>query len=398
MEKVLAIVLAGGKGERLYPLTRDRAKPAVPFGGIYRIIDFTLSNCVNSGIRQVYVLTQYKSLSLIQHIQQGWGSFTTKLGDFIRLATAEQRLDETWYLGTADAVFQNIYILQQHRPDITLILSGDHIYKMNYDRLIKYHINKNAELTIAAIELDAGLSRHFGVMEVDDSFRIVGFQEKPETPRTIPGKPDKILASMGIYVFKTNKMVKRLIEDAKKIESSHDFGKNIIPSMINRDRVYAYSFNTMGDDWENYWRDVGTIDAYVEAQQDLLKPKPPLRLFDENWPIYTLDLSVPPTKFNGRTEVISSIICEGCRIQNARIENSIIYPSVTIQSGAEITNSIIMNRVKVGGNTKIRNTIVDKSVNLPPNMKIGHNLKTDAKRFNVTESGFVIIPRAEKME
>jgi glucose-1-phosphate adenylyltransferase len=398
MRKILAIVLAGGKGERLYPLTRDRAKPAVPFGGIYRIIDYTLSNCVNSNIRRVYVLTQYKSLSLVQHIQQGWGNFTNKLGDFIRLAQAEQRVDETWYLGTANAVYQNIYVLQQQRPDTTLILSGDHVYKMNYNRLIDFHNKKKAELTIAAVELDAALAHHFGVMEVDPDFRIIGFQEKPKEPRTIPGKPDRILASMGIYVFDTEIMVKRLIEDTKNANSQNDFGKNIIPSMIHRDRVYAYSFNTMGESWENYWRDVGTIEAYMEAHQDLVNPNPPFDLFDDKWPIFTLDRSLFSTGFKSDNHIENSIVSDGCRIQGASIINSVISPQVVIHPGVEINGSVIMGRVKVGANVKIKNTIIDKDVSVPANMKIGYNSKTDSKRFNISESGIVVIPKNEKFE
>src|SRR5512135_2588416 len=259
------MVLAGGKGERLYPLTQDRAKPAVPFGGIYRIIDFTLSNCLNSGVRRINLLTQYKSLSLNRHIMQGWNIFSPQLGEFINLIPAQQRVGEDWYLGTADAIYQNIYVLQIDRPDLILILSGDHVYKMNYMDMIEHHLQKKADLTVGVIEMNKGLSRQLGVLQVDEEFRILGFEEKPEVPKTIPGYPDLILANMGIYVFNTEMLVRRVIEDAKDPNSQHDFGRNIIPAMTGNDRLFAYSFHDENKKTAKYWRDIGTLEAYFEA-------------------------------------------------------------------------------------------------------------------------------------
>ncbi|MBP1723043.1 MAG: glucose-phosphate adenylyltransferase, partial [Deltaproteobacteria bacterium] len=256
-DRILAMILAGGKGERLYPLTQDRAKPAVPFGGIYRIIDFTLSNCLNSGVRRIDLLTQYKSLSLNRHIFQGWNIFNPQLDEFINLIPAQQRVGEDWYLGTADAIYQNIYVLQQDRPELILILSGDHIYKMNYREMIAYHLEKKADLTAAVIEMDKSLSPQFGVLQVDEEFRIVGFEEKPQVPKTIPGHPDLILANMGVYVFNTEILARRVIEDAKDPDSQHDFGRNVIPAMVGQDRVYAYSFRDENKKQAKYWRDIG---------------------------------------------------------------------------------------------------------------------------------------------
>ena len=397
MKKVLAMVLAGGRGERLYPLTRDRAKPAVPFGAIYRIIDFTLSNCLNSDIRRIYVLTQYKSISLHRHIQLGWTILSAPLGEFIGVIPAQQRIDEQWYQGTADAIYQNIYTLQEERPDLVLVLAGDHIYKMDYRKMIAFHLEKGADLTIAAIRMDKRLSREFGVMEADKNWQIIGFQEKPEVPKTIPGEPEGILASMGIYIFNMEVMVKRLIEDARS-DSSHDFGKEIIPAMIEKDRVFAFDFREGDQGGMGYWRDVGTIDAYFEANMDLVSVIPQLNLYDSQWPILTYQSPYPPAKTvlaeEGRVgTALNSIISNGCIISGGSVKRSILSPRVMVHSYAEVENSILLEGVDVGRYAKIRNAIIDKEVHIPQGMEIGYNLDEDAKQFTVTASGIVVVPK-----
>ena len=401
MKKVLAMVLAGGRGERLYPLTRDRAKPAVPFGAIYRIIDFTLSNCLNSDIRRIFALTQYKSISLHRHIQLGWTILSAPLGEFIEVIPAQQRIDEQWYQGTADAIFQNIYTLQEERPDLVLILSGDHIYKMDYRKMIAFHLEKGADLTVAAIRMDRKLSREFGVMEVDRDWRIIGFQEKPEVPKTIPGDPEGILASMGIYIFNTEIMVRRLIEDARS-DSTHDFGKDIIPAMIEKDQVFAFDFREGDRGGTGYWRDVGTIDAYFEANMDLVSVTPQLNLYDPQWPILTYQPPYPPAKTvwveEGRVgTALNSIISNGCIISGGSVKRSILSPRVKVHSYAEIEDSILLEGVDVGRYAKIRRAIIDKEVQIPQGMEIGYNLDEDAKRFTVTGSGIVVVPKWIKL-
>ena len=395
------MVLAGGRGERLYPLTRDRAKPAVPFGAIYRIIDFTLSNCINSGIRRIYALTQYKSTSLHRHIQFGWDILSAPLGEFIEAVPAQQRIDEHWYQGTADAIFQNIHILQEERPDLVLILSGDHIYKMDYRKMIAFHLEKEADLTVAAIRMDRKLSREFGVMEIDENWRIVGFQEKPEEPKAIPGDPKGILASMGIYIFNTEVLVRRLIEDTRS-DSSHDFGKDIIPMMIGKDRVFAFDFRRGDCGGTGYWRDVGTIDAYYEANMDLISVTPQLNLYDSQWPILTYQPPSPPAKTvwieEGRVgTALNSIISNGCIISGGNVKRSILSPRVTIHSFAEIEDSILLEGGDVGRNAKIKRTIIDKEVQIPPGTEIGYHLDDDAKRFTVTASGIVVVPKGIRL-
>ncbi len=402
MKNVLAMILAGGKGERLYPLTKDRTKPAVPFGGIYRIIDFTLSNCVNSNIRKIYVLTQYKSISLNRHIQLGWNFFSSQLGEFISLIPAQQRLDEHWYLGTADAIFQNFYTLQQEGPDLALILSGDHIYKMNYNEMIQYHLAKEADLTVGTMQMPCSTSREFGVIEVDRDYRVIGFQEKPEHPRTLPGNPDAILASMGIYVFNTEILVRRLIQDAKRRGSSHDFGRDVIPSMVSRDTVYAFNFWDEERMEPKYWRDVGTVDAYWEANMDLVSVTPQFNLYDSEWPIHTCYTPFPPAKTVhseiGRTgTVTNSIISGGCIVSGGRAENSILSPNVHIHSYAEVTDSIVMEGVSIGRRARIRRTIIDKGIEVPEGMEIGFNLGEDRRRFTVTDSDIVVIPKGLRL-
>jgi glucose-1-phosphate adenylyltransferase len=397
MKKVMAMILAGGRGERLYPLTRDRAKPAVPFGAIYRIIDFTLSNCLNSDIRHIYALTQYKSISLHRHIQLGWNILSPPLGEFIEVIPAQQRIDEQWYQGTADAIYQNIYTLQQGRPDLVLILSGDHIYKMDYRMMLAYHLEKGADLTVAAIRMDRKLSREFGVIEVDKDWRIIGFQEKPEVPKTIPGDPEGILASMGIYVFNVEILVRRLIEDARS-ESTHDFGRDIFPAMIGKDQIFAFDFRLGDQGGTGYWRDVGTIDAYYEANMDLISVTPQLNLYDAQWPILTYQPPYPPAKTvleeEGRVgTAINSILSNGCIISGGRVKRSVLSPRVKVHSYAEIEDSIVLEGVDVGRNAKIRRTIIDKEVQIPEGMEIGYNLDEDSKRFTITDSAIVVVPK-----
>ena len=395
------MVLAGGRGERLYPLTRDRAKPAVPFGAIYRIIDFTLSNCLHSGIRHIYALTQYKSTSLNRHIQLGWNILSPPLGEFIEAVPAQQRIDEHWYQGTADAIFQNIYTLQEEKPDLVIILSGDHIYKMDYRKMIAFHLERGADLTVATIRMDRKLSPEFGVIEVNGDGRMIGFQEKPEEPKTIPGDPGGILASMGIYVFNTELLVRRLIEDARS-ESSHDFGKDILPMMIGKDEVFAFDFRQGDIGGTGYWRDVGTIDAYYEANMDLIAITPQLNLYDPRWPILTYQPPAPPAKTVWIEErrvgtALNSIMSNGCIISGGNVKRSILSPRVTVHSFAEVGDSILLEGVDVGRNAKIKRAIVDKEVQIPPGTEIGYNLEEDAKRFTVTASGIVVVPKGIRL-
>jgi glucose-1-phosphate adenylyltransferase len=405
VKSVTTLVMAGGKGERLYPLTRDRAKPAVPFGGIYRIIDFTLSNCINSGMRHIYVLSQYKSLSLSRHIQQGWNILSGTLGEYVTVVPAQQRINEDWYKGTADAIFQNIYLLQKKTPDMVLILSGDHIYKMDYRELIHFHMLKGADVTVASVEMDKGLSNQLGVIEVDADFRIEGFQEKPEHPRALPAKPDKILASMGVYVFNTEIMVKRLIEDAKK-GSEHDFGKNILPAMVaSGDKAFAFNFvDGMGE--TKYWRDVGTVEAYFEASMDLVSVCPLLNLYDTAWPIHTYHAPNPPAKTvlyeettagGRRGAAYDSIIAGGSIISGGEVRKSIISANVRVESYARVEDSILLDGVRVREGAKIRKAIVDKYSEIPEGMSIGYDLKEDMKNFTVTESGIVVVSKGFRL-
>jgi len=404
MKTVTSLIMAGGRGERLYPLTRDRAKPAVPFGGIYRIIDFTLSNCINSGMRHIYVLSQYKSLSLSRHIQLGWNILSGTLGEYVTVVPAQQRINEDWYKGTADAIFQNIYLLQKKTPDMALILSGDHIYKMDYRELIHFHMMKGADVTVAAVEMDKNRSNQLGVIEVDADFRIKGFQEKPDHPQTVPSKPDKILASMGVYVFNTEIMVKRLIEDAKR-GTEHDFGKNVIPAMVESgDRAFAFSFvDERGE--TSYWRDVGTVDAYFEASMDLVSVCPLLNLYDTKWPIHTYHAPSPPAKTildeasegGRRGAAYESLIAGGAIISGGEVRRSIISANVRVDSHARVEDSILLDGVRVKEGAKIRKAIVDKYSEIPEGMTIGYDLKEDMKNFTVTESGIVVVSKGFRL-
>ncbi len=397
-DKIFTIILAGGQGERLYPLTKDRAKPAVPFGGIYRIIDFTLSNCLNSGLRKIVVLTQYKSFSLDKHLRLGWNIFNNELNEYIEQIPPQQRISDQWYQGTADAVYQNIYTLGKEQPEMVLILSGDHIYKMDYRNMARFHLENKADLTIACMEVPVNEGKRYGVIKTDEENRIVGFHEKPSEPIPSPNNPEVTLVSMGIYLFNTTTLVKAIIDDAKQ-DTNHDFGKNIIPEMIHSKRVYAYPFADGTNNNLNYWRDIGTLDAYWEANMDLVQESPEFNLYDKDWPIRTHQEQNPPAKTTfkktlpeERTDMIlNSIVSGGCVISGAKVEGCILSPDVRVDTNSEIYDSIIMESVRIGENVKIRKAIIDKSVNIPDYMSIGYNREEDSKHFTVTDSGITVV-------
>ncbi len=398
---VEVVILAGGKGERLYPLTKDRAKPAVPFGGIYRIIDFTLSNCVNSGLKKIYVLSQYKSHSLNRHIQRGWlPFFSYPMGEFIYDIPAQQRIGANWYEGTADAVFQNIYSLQQTMTHLTLILSGDHVYQMNYIDMIRFHLDNRADVTIGVVPMPVETASQFGVVKAGADMKVTGFQEKPKKdPVTMPGDPSKVLVSMGIYVFHTATLIKKLVEDAKIKTSSHDFGKDIIPRMVKTDTVMAFPFkDIMGS---NYWRDIGTLDAYYEANMDLVSVSPRCNLYHTGWPVHTVYSPYPPSKMvfaggeDGKRigQVLDSIVCGGAIVSGGKVERSIISPNVRVNSYAEVADAILMEGVQVGRYCRIRRAIIDKRVVIPPHTTIGFDPDQDARRFDVSPGGVVVVAK-----
>ena len=406
MRKVLTFIMAGGKGERLLPLTKDRTKPAVPFGGIYRIIDFTLSNCINSGLRKIYILTQYKSASLQRHIRLGWNFLPSELGQFIELLPAQQRIGDSWYLGTADAIFQNLYALDMDKPDEVLILAGDHIYKMNYYSMIDVHRDQNADLTVGVVEVEKSKSKQLGVVETDANGRVTGFYEKPANPKTIPGKSDKIYGSMGIYVFNQPVLIQELLEDAKNNKSSHDFGKDIIPQMLKKGmKIVAYNFRDK-DKNEEYWRDIGTIDAYYEANMELIQVNPTFNLYDQEWPLRTFQEQYPPVKtvHSGDREegrvglVLDSVVSEGCVVSGGRVQRSILSPNVRINSFSEVYDSILMEGVNVGRYAKIKRAIIDKDVSIPQGMIIGFNLEEDKKKFFVSDSGIVVVAKGTEIK
>ncbi len=406
MKYVLTLILAGGKGTRLEPLTRDRAKPAVPFGGLYRIIDFPLSNCINSDLRRILVLTQYKARSLDRHIATGWGYLSRELDEYIDVLPPQQRLDETWYQGTADAIYQNIYTIEKAGPKYVVILAGDHIYKMDYAAMIRSHIEREADLTVGCLPVPARDSIHFGVMQVDESDRIVGFKEKPKEPVLIPGDPDNCLASMGIYVFTARLMYELLCQDATKQDSHHDFGKNIIPMMIEKYRVFGYRFRDKNLKPTAYWRDVGTTDAYYQANMDLIQVDPLLNMYDRDWPIRTNQPQLPPPKFvfndaatGRRGEALDSIVCPGSIVSGGQVMRSILSPNVRINSFARVEDSILFTGVDVGRGCRIRRAIIDKEVKIPKDTTIGYDHAHDLRRgFTITESGLVVIAKGESPE
>lgn len=408
MQSTLAVVLAGGKGSRLEPLTRDRAKPAVPFGGGYRIIDFALSNCLNSGMRRMLVLTQYKAMSLDRHINLGWRHFFCReLGEFIDVVPPQQRIDENWYQGTADAVYQNIYTLEKERPEYVIILAGDHIYKMNYRAMLDYHLHVGADLTIGALRVSVAEAREFGVMEVDANQRIVGFVEKSPTPKTMPGDSAHCYASMGIYVFTARFLFEQLCRDATRHDSAHDFGKNIIPSIIDTHRVFAFPFKDENRKTDAYWRDVGTLDAYFEANMDLVGIDPLLNMYDDQWPVRTYQLNYPPPKFvfgskgheDRQGRALDSIVCQGSIVSGGQVERSILGAKVRVNSYAHIQDSILFEGVDIGRHAKIRRAIIDKGVKIPPHVQIGYDPEQDRQRgFTISDGGVVVIAKADGVE
>jgi glucose-1-phosphate adenylyltransferase len=394
----LALILAGGRGSRLKHLTKWRSKPAVPFGGKFRIVDFPLSNCINSGIRRIGVLTQYKAHSLILHIQKGWGFLRGEFGEFVELWPAQQRIAETaWYAGTADAVFQNLDIIRNHNPDYVLVLAGDHVYKMDYGAMVAYHVESGADMTVGCIEVDLEKAREFGVMQVDEQQRVLSFREKPADPDPIPGRPDQVLASMGIYVFNRGFLFEQLIRDADTKHSSHDFGKDIIPAVIGKYRILAYAFRDVRSGAQAYWRDVGTVDAFWEANLELIGVTPPLNLYDETWPIWTYQEQLPPAKFvfddeDRRGMAVDSMVSGGCIISGATVRHSLLFSNVRVNSFAYVQDSVILPDVDVGRNCEIRNAVVDRGCRIPEGMVIGRDREADRKKgFYVTDRGVTLV-------
>ena len=393
----LVIVLAGGVGERLSPLTKERAKPAVYFGGPYRIIDFTLSNCINAGLRRIYIVTQYKSLSLNRHIRLGWSVVAEELGEFIEILPPQKRVSDNWYLGTADAVYQNLYSVVREAPKHVVILSGDHIYKMDYSKMLRWHIEKGAAATVATYEVPVDeAARRFGVIQVDEEERIVGFEEKPAAPKPIPGMPGVALASMGIYVFEADVLIRALEDDAGRDPSKHDFGKDILPSLIGHAPVYSYRFSDENKKANKYWRDIGELDAYYEANMDLVQVNPDFNLYDPEWPIRTWLPQAPPAKFvfddeGRRGQALDSIISAGVIVSGSSVRGSILCPNVRVHSYCDIDRSILMPGVRVGRHARIRNAIIDRDVFIPRGAVIGYNLDEDRKRHTVTAKGVVVV-------
>lgn len=400
IQNAIAFVLAGGVGARLHPLTRDRAKPAVPFGGKYRVIDFTLSNCINSGVRQIFLLPQYKSFSLERHTRDAWSVFSPELGEFMSHLSPQMRVGDDWYKGTADAVYQNLYHLEELDAEYILILSGDHIYKMDYGHFIRYHQKKKADLTISAIEVDLREAHRFGVIQVDETGRVVGFEEKPERPKAIPGKRGKAFVSMGVYIFNRKALIDILNKDATIESSHHDFGRDIIPIMYPDHRVFVYRFGMIGGKDADYWRDIGTIDAYYQASMDLASVSPIFNLYDKRWPIRTYEGQYPPAKTvfadedTGRAgKALDSIICSGVIISGGQVWRSILSPGVRVNSYAQVESSILFHNVVIGMRAKVKRAIIDKGVRVPDGMKIGYDIEKDRQQFFVSDRGIVVIPK-----
>jgi glucose-1-phosphate adenylyltransferase len=400
MRDTLGVLLAGGAGERLYPLTRDRAKPAVTFGGIYRIIDVTLSNCFNSDLRKVYILTHYKALSLNRHIREGWsGVVASELGEFIEILPPMQRVSANWYMGTADAVYQNIYSIGSEEPKHVLILSGDHIYKMNYARMLEQHQASGADVTIGTILIEPEETRHFGVVDVDRQGRVIGFEEKPkETKLRSPYNPEMVSGSMGIYLFNTEVLIPVLLKDAEDPNSKHDFGHNILPKMVDDYKVLSYNFVDENKKEALYWRDVGTLEAYYEANMDLASVAPVFNLYDTSWPIRTHQRQYPPAKFvfaeSGRTGMsVDSVISSGCIISGGAVKNSVFSPDVRVNSYSDVDASIVFSHVNIGRHCRIRKAIIDRDVQLPEGTVIGYDTESDKQKYFVTESGITVVTR-----
>jgi len=398
LDDILVMVLAGGVGERLYPLTKERAKPAVYFGGPYRIIDFTLSNCINSGLRRIFIALQYKSLSLSRHLRMGWSVVADELGEFIEILSPQKRVGEHWYQGTADAVYQNLYSILRENPKQLIVLSGDHVYKMDYAKMLRFHTERRAGVTLAVLEVAFEEADRFGVLEVNDQDRITGFLEKPK--HLAPG--GQILASMGIYIFDMSVLVPALEENSRKAETSHDFGKDIIPELITQCSVYAYRFNDENKKAGKYWRDIGTLDAYYEANMDLCHVNPEFNLYDPEWPLRTYQLQAPPAKFvfadEGRRcgQALDSIIAAGCIISGSRVSGSVLCPNVRVHSFCDVDQSILMPGVRVGRHARLRRAIIDRDVFIPRAARIGYNHEEDRRRHTVTESGVVVVTKDDE--
>lgn len=404
LKGTLALVLAGGRGSRLRNLTDDEAKPAVPFGGKFRIIDFPLSNCVNSGIRRIAVPTQYKAHTLIHHIQRGWGFFRAEINEFVELWPAQQQTsEESWYRGTADAVFQNLEMVRRHNPDYILVLAGDHVYRQDYSRLIAQHIRRRADCTVSCVEVPRAEAREFGVVGVDDQDNIVSFQEKPADPPGIPDKPDRAFASMGIYVFNADFLIRQLEEDAANPSSDHDFGKNIIPRLVGKARLVAHRFSdscvmTPGAA-EPYWRDVGTVDAYWSANVDLTTITPELDLYDEAWPIWTYQLQKPAAKFvfdsnERRGMAVDSVVSAGCVISGAAVRRSLLFSCVRINSYSTVEDSVVLPEADIGRHCRIRKAIIGTGCRVPEGLVVGEDPEEDARRFHRTEGGVTLVTKA----
>ncbi|MCP5014007.1 MAG: glucose-1-phosphate adenylyltransferase [Ketobacter sp.] len=396
MKKTLALILAGGSGTRLQSLTRWHSKPAVPFGGKFRTIDFPLSNCINSGIRQISILTQYKSHSLNTHIQKGWSFLRPELGEFVELLPAQQRVKDSWYTGTADAVYQNLDIIETVNPDFVLILAGDHIYKMNYAAMVQHHIESGADITVGCIQVPVKAAREFGVMSVDQHNWVNQFAEKPKDPQTIPGMPGMSLASMGIYVFPKALLSELLMLDADQEGSAHDFGKNIIPDAVNRLKVSAFPFTDSNTGNTAYWRDVGTIDSYFEANMDLLSVTPRLNLYDQTWPIWTYQEQLPPAKFvfddnDRRGMAVDSLVSGGCIISGSKVKRSLLSNNVRIHSYSSIKDAVILPNVEIGRHCRLKRVIIDRDCSIPEGTVIGYNPIQDAEKYYVSPNGIVLV-------
>lgn len=392
----LALVLAGGRGSRLKQLTNWRAKPAVPFGGKFRIIDFPLSNCVNSGIRRVGILTQYKAHSLMLHVQRGWGFMRGELGEFVEVLPASQRTEQGWYTGTADAIYQNIDILRNHGPEYVLILAGDHIYKMDYGDMLAEHVAQGADMTIGCIEVSIDEAKAYGVMSVDDSSRIIAFDEKPDNPNHVPGKEDAALASMGIYIFNAAFLYEQLIKDADNSTSTHDFGHDIIPELIGKYKVVAFPYKDVQGNDPGYWRDVGTIDAFWSANQELIGVTPELNLYDDNWPIWTHQAQQPPAKFvfdddERRGTAVDSMVSGGCIISGSTVRHSVLFSNVEVHSFTVIEDCVVLPDVSIGRNCRLKKVVLDKGCEVPEGTIIGEDLEADAERFHVSPNGVVLV-------
>ena len=392
----IALILAGGRGSRLKNLTQWRAKPAVPFGGKFRIIDFPLSNCINSDIRQIAILTQYKSHSLIQHIQHGWNFLRAELGEFIELVPAQQRIATSWYTGTADAVFQNLDIIRSYDVSYVLILAGDHIYKMDYGPMLAAHVESKADMTVGCIEVPLDKAHAFGVMSVDEELLVKSFEEKPANPQPMPGSEDKALVSMGIYVFNTHFLFEQLLKDAYASSSSHDFGKDIIPAAVERYRVHAYPFRDPQGGGPAYWRDVGTVDAFWEANMELIGVTPELNLYDDDWPIWTYQSQLPPAKFifndeGRRGMAVDSMVSGGCIVSGAVVLHSLLFSNVHVRSYSRVEDCVVLPNVEIGQHCRLRRVVVDKGCRIPDGTVIGFDPEQDARRYYVSENGVVVV-------